>query len=163
MSSGCSACDLEAKPRKIAEALLREGVGVREVSDFLSWWLNRELKEGEKPRQVTKSALDRHKNSGHFVLKPDEEVIDLSNVEFTDVESIAREMLRRYGAKLKDPTYVPNAREAQDWAALEAKTADLEARRRDHNQLLALMAGAAYKRPVAIAASVIDVTPQENA
>jgi hypothetical protein len=154
-------CDLDAKPRKIGEALLREGVGVREVADFLTWWLNKELPAGEKPKVLSKSSVDRHKNGGHFALKPADEAIDLTNVEFTDVEGIAREMLRRYGAKLKDPTYIPSAKEAQDWAALEAKVADLEQRRRDQNELMALMAGATFRKPAALTAgvTVIDVTP----
>lgn len=133
---------------------MREGLGVRDVTDFCNWWLERNttVEEGKKPPTVAKSAWDRHKNNDHFVLEERKELP--TEGRFTTVEAIASEMVRRYGAQLEDPNYLPSDRDVREWAALMGKLDDLEQRRRDEQKLMALMAGAAFKKP-----TVIDVTP----
>jgi hypothetical protein len=135
--------------------MLREGIGVREVADFTNWWLSRGLAEGEKPpKPITKSAWDRHKNGPHFAMTVETVSADASG-QYGNVQDIADEMVRRYGTKLDDPNWMPDARETREWAALVAKVADLEQRRRDEAKLMGLMLGASFKPP-----TVIEVTPK---
>lgn len=157
MANVCTICDLPAKSRKVGEAMIREGLSVREATDFSNWWLEREWREkpeGEKAPTVTKSSWDRHKQSEHFVV---EEKKDLpTDAKFTNVEDIALEMVRRYGSQLEDPNWLPADRDVREWAALMGKLNDIEQRRRDEARLTALMAGAAFKKP-----PVVDTTARE--
>lgn len=155
--ASCGICDLDQKPRKVGEAMLREGIGVRDVAAFTNWWLSTTpALAGDKVPTVTKSGWDRHKNSGHFVLEDRKELA--KDAKFTNVEDIALEMVRRYGSQLEDPNWLPADRDVREWAALMGKLDDLEQRRRDDAKLHALMSGAAFRKP---ALPVIDVTPKE--
>jgi hypothetical protein len=155
---GCSICDLDQKPRKIGEALIREGLGVFAVTDFSNWWLekNTVVEAGEKAPTVTKSSWDRHK--AHFVLE-DKKQPFVDSGQYTTVEGIAMEMVRRFGAQLSDPNYLPAGRDVREWAALMGKLNDLEERRRDEEKLRSLMAGAVFAQPALPAA--IRVTEPE--
>ena len=164
MPNACSICDLNVKVRKVAEVMLREGIGVRDVADFINWRVAKDVAPGETAPTVTKSAVDRHKNGtngsgAHFVLEERKAIP--TDAKFTTVEDIAREMVRRYGAQLEDPNWLPSDRDVREWASLMGKLNDLEQRRRDEEKLFALMAGATFKKPEAIPARVIDVTPKE--
>jgi hypothetical protein len=152
--NACTICDLEQKTRKVAEAMLRESIGVRDVADFINWKLAKDVVEGQTPTTVTKSAVDRHKQAPHFVLEP-ERTIPQGTGKYTTVEDIAMELVRRYGALLENPNWIPMDKDVREWAALMGKLEDLEQRRRDEAQLKTLLAGAAFapKRPV-----VVDTT-----
>lgn len=124
--------------------MYREGLGAREVTDFTNWWLERSEEPNKK--KVSKSAWDRHKTNAHFQMQATQVVTPVADGRYTNVQDIADEMVRRYGTKLENPTWMPDAREAREWAALVAKVADLEQRRRDENKLMGLMLGASYQK-----------------
>jgi len=151
--ASCTVCDLDARPRKLAETLMREKVTLRDVAEFLEWFLNRES-PGETPKKVSKSALDRHKD--HFSLDESKSLAETG--QYQTVEDISAELVRRYGLLLENPDWVPAGKEVREWAALMAKVADIEQRRREDARLQALLAGAAFQAPPPI--EVIQVHPQ---
>lgn len=140
--------------------MLRERVPLRDVVAFTEWWAAKTELEtpGKGTKKVTKSSWDRHKNGEHFQMVEKTVIVPLADeaAAYETVSDIAREMVKRYGGKLNDPKWVPDAREAREWAALEAKVADIDQRRRDEEGLKALLLGAGYSKP-----RVIDVTPIE--
>lgn len=140
-SVGCTICTLDAKPRKQAEAMLKAGVGLREVAEFMTW---QGEQDGSKIK-ISKSALDRHRANGHFV---SEETVDISQVTDEEVKSLrdyARDLFKAYQKANKGK--VPSTKELIDFLLADAKLADIESRRKDEESLRVLMSGASFKRP----------------
>lgn len=137
--ASCTVCELEVKPRKLFEGMMRGGVGVRDVSDFSGWYANAyDLK-----CKVTKSALDRHKNNSHFDVTLSGVRIELDG-EVMNLREYARKLFESYQKANQDK--VPSTKELIDFLLADAKLADIEARRQDQDKLMEFMAGASYKK-----------------
>lgn len=135
--AGCSICNLDAKPRKIGETLLRAGIGPRDVADFTAWWATKHEGVGA----TSKSAWSRHKVEGHFEMKtvvrtdPDDPVLDLDDL----VDQLFVEWQRANKGKPID------AKDLREWLALRAKIrADIE-RRDQGREMSEMLLGAAPK------------------
>ena len=138
-SRECTVCDLEAGVRKLYEGLLRgKAVSLREVVD-LSEWLS--VKRENQKLKVSKSALDRHRNNGHFVADDAERVEVNPDDEIKSLREFVREAFAAFQKATKGK--VPSHKEMMDLLLADAKLADIEERRRDEAVLRTLLAGAA--------------------
>lgn len=141
MEGNCSVCLVDAKARRLYEALLSAGISVRDVGDFTQWWAEKH----EKPDwKVTRSSLSRHRINHPWGDKAEAKPLELDE-EVQTVQTMVREMLRRYQAVLKDPSWVPSDREMREWVNTAAKIADLEQRREEEQSLRALLSGIGYR------------------
>ena len=152
----CTVCALDTKVRRLGESLLRAGVRLREVAEYLTW-------QGEKAEpkyKISKSALDRHKNGGHFVLN---ETVDTSDMVDEDVKSLrdyARELFKAYQKANKGK--VPSTKELIDFLLADAKLADIEARRSDEAVLRDLFKDASFKSTSASRQPEVEGNPDEQ-
>ena len=139
IGSKCTVCNLDAKPRKIGESLLKAGVGVREVSDFTDWWA---AKYGVK--SATKSAWSRHKVEGHFELKENVRVDESGNV--LDLDSLVDRLFEEWQRANKGKPI--NAKELREWLKLRASIrADTERREQGKEMTEMLMGASHHEKP----------------
>jgi len=150
-SQECSVCALDAKLRRMLEGLIRAEVAMRDVSDFSEWYgIKNEVKT-----KVTKSALDRHKQNGHF--KSDVKLDIELDGKILSVREYAQRIFEVYQKANKGK--VPSTKEVIDFLTADAKLADLEARRKDEQELSKLIGGTSYKRPTG--ESVVEIQEPE--
>jgi hypothetical protein len=140
-SAGCTVCALDAKTRKTAEKLLIAEIGVRDVADFLEWQSARD----QNPIKISKSALDRHKSSGHFVSEKTVDVSGMTENEFMTLREYASQVFKAYQKANKGK--VPSTKEVLDFLLADAKLADIEARRNEERELAKLMSDMSYEKP----------------
>lgn len=139
--SECTVCELDARPRKLYEALLNAKVGVRDVAEFSDWFAEKQqIKAG-----VSKSALDRHRTNHHFQSPSDVQApVDLDG-DALSLRDWVSQMFERYQKANKDK--VPSHKEIVDLLEADAKLSQLDQRRRNEEQLKVLLGGAAFVRP----------------
>lgn len=141
--------------------MLREGLGVRDAADFATWWLARETTEGQTPPKSTKSAWDRHKNNGHFLVEPEKKVSIADLDRAVDLDQMVEEMLVAWYAANRDDqgrVKVPSDNDLRKWLEVVAKVSDLRERRKADEELRRMLAGAAFGHALP-AGNVVDVTP----
>ena len=136
----CATCELDVKTRRLVEGLMRHGVSVYNIADYLEFLKQR----GDIPNNVSKSSLDRHKNSdpAHFDLLGKTIVINESD-EVKNLREFVGDMFIRFQKANKDK--IPTHKEMIDLLLADAKLADIEQRRKDENLIKGLLLGASYK------------------
>ena len=135
ISSKCTACNLDTKPRKIGEALFRAGIGVRDIADFTDWWA---AKYGVK--SATKSAWSRHKVEGHFKLN-EAVVVDETGATL-DLDNLVDKLFEEWQRANKGKPI--NAKELREWLKLRATIrADIE-RREQGKEMTEMLMGASH-------------------
>lgn len=139
--------------------MLREGLGVRDVADFVTWWLAKEAGEGQTPAKSTKSAWDRHRNNGHFLVEPEKKVSIADLEHAVDLDQMVEQMLSAWYAANRDEQgriKVPSDNDLRKWLEVVAKVSDLRERRKADEELRRMLAGAAFSKSLP-AGNVIDV------
>jgi hypothetical protein len=149
-SPTCTVCALDAKPRKLIESVVRAGLSIRDAADFAEFWGTRNA----TPIKISKSALSRHKTEGHFQSELSVE-IELDGT-ILSVREYAQKIFEVYQKANKGK--VPSTKEVIDFLTADAKLADLEARRKDEQELSKLIGGTAYKKPTG--ENVVEATEE---
>lgn len=114
------------------------GIGVRDVADFMNWYLLRY--EPENPKVTNRNAWSRHRQNGHFEVKPRVEKLDGTALS---LDELVDDLFSAWQAANKGVT--PSARELREWLKLRASIrTDIE-RREGGKQLDEMLMNAGYK------------------
>ena len=127
----CSICNLDQKPRKIGEGLLKMHVGLREVAAFTEWWAER-----FGTAKTTKSAWERHRSDGHFSTETKPTVV-MDGEPVLDLDDFVDEMWTVW--QKANRTKIPDENRLMKWIELRTKIrGDLERRNEEKRMRAAL-------------------------
>lgn len=133
----CTVCNLDSKPRKIGETLLKVKVPIRDVVDIVDFIIKKDTPDAKPP---ARASWDRHKNDGHFQVE--EKVhITMGGEPVLELDEFVDKMWSDFQSANKGK--VPDENRLMKWIELRAKVRNDMKNREEEKRMREAMSGAA--------------------